>query len=237
MCRWRSGRDALAAGKRNLDLMIRVSSYTEVGGHAKNEDAFAVRPHPADPNSYLGVVADGQGGRTGGAVASQVASEVFLKVASGYSPRKLAFPVTWAAILRAVDEAVRDDPEAGFTTLVALCVAGGFIAGASCGDSAAVLFNADRPGVALTAGQDKNPPVGSGGAALVPFTARLVAPWTLLVMSDSVWKYAGWENVLASTPTASGEDIINRLLEHARLPGNGGLQDDFTLIVLQQNAC
>ncbi len=38
--------------------MIRVLSFSEAGGHAVNEDAFLVEPHPADGACWLGCLAD-----------------------------------------------------------------------------------------------------------------------------------------------------------------------------------
>jgi hypothetical protein len=43
--------------------MVAVFSFTEVGGHLVNEDAFLVQPHPQDPACWLLLLADGQGGR------------------------------------------------------------------------------------------------------------------------------------------------------------------------------
>jgi hypothetical protein len=135
-----------------------------------------------------------------------------------------------------VDEAVCDNPNAGFTTVVAFCVTHRFVCGASSGDSAAVLLSVDKPGEVLTAQQYKNPPVGSRAATFVPFGAKLVCPWTMLAMSDGVWKYTGWENILKITPEKPGEEIVECLRERARLRVSGSFQDDFTLIVLSGSA-
>jgi hypothetical protein len=79
----------------------------------------------------------------------------------------------------------------------------------------------------------KNPPVGSRGAVFVPFSLQLVHPWTVLAMTDDVWKYAGWDNIFAALSKATGEDILLTLREKAALPRTGQLQDDFTLVVFQ----
>jgi serine/threonine protein phosphatase PrpC len=47
--------------------MVSVITFSEAGGHPVNEDAFAVERHPADSECWLCFVADGQGGRAGGA--------------------------------------------------------------------------------------------------------------------------------------------------------------------------
>lgn len=212
--------------------MIRVFSYSESGGQAENEDAFDVRPHPQDRESYLCVIADGQGGRAGAAAAANAACRVCIDAALTYPAAGLLQPATWTKILEEVDRAVADDPDAGFTTVVAFCITQGTLCGASCGDSAAVLLGPNRPGDVLTARQYKNPPVGSRGASFVSFTAKLLSPWTVLAMSDGVWKYAGWENVLKIAAEARAEDIIPLTCNRARLPRSGNLQDDFTLVVL-----
>ena len=87
--------------------------------------------------------------------------------------------------------------------------------------------------IILSQGQHKNPPLGSGGASTVAFAAALKKPWTLLAMTDGVWKYAGWETVLGIASDRSGEEIIQQLKNRARLPLSGAFQDDFTVVVLQ----
>src|SRR5947208_284240 len=102
--------------------MVTVFCHSEPGGHSDNEDAVVVRLLPSEETCYVCAVADGQGGRAGGAVAAQVACQVCLEVASRYPPEKLLGPKNWPAILRQADEAVLADPAAGFTTLVAFCI-------------------------------------------------------------------------------------------------------------------
>ncbi len=124
------------------------------------------------------------------------------------------------------------DPEAGYTTLVGCGVVGGSVWGASSGDSRALVSGPS--GIQeLTARQVKNPPVGSGGAVFVPFAQPLVAPWSVLVMSDGVWKYAGWDEVVRSAQTLHGRTLIERLATQARLPRSGRFQDDFTLVLFE----
>ncbi|HEX5269722.1 MAG TPA: protein phosphatase 2C domain-containing protein, partial [Gemmataceae bacterium] len=155
--------------------MIRVATHSEPGGHAQNEDAFLVAPHPADPEVYLCAVADGQGGRYGGGPAARLACETFLKVAGQATPAELMVLRHWDDILAHVDRTVADDALCGFTTLVTFCVARGELAGASCGDSALVVAEPEQEPLVLTARQSKDPPVGSGAAVFVPFALRLHA--------------------------------------------------------------
>ena len=187
--------------------MIRTFTHTEVGGHAHNEDAFVLRPHPDDPQSFLGAVADGQGGRPGGGAAAQCACETFLRVASQATLPELMLLRVWDDILAYVDRTVADDAEAGFTTLVTFCIAGDHLAGASCGDSALAVAAAQTEPLILTSRQSKNPPVGSGAALFVPFSAALSPPWTVLALTDGVWKYTGWDTVLKVAAGAPDEAI------------------------------
>ena len=51
-------------------------------------------------------------------------------------------------------------------------------------------------------------------------------------MSDGVWKYCGRETLIRVGRECRGQDVVDELLRAARLP-NGGLQDDFTLVVIE----
>jgi hypothetical protein len=53
-------------------------------------------------------------------------------------------------------------------------------------------------------------------------------------MSDGVWKYAGWDRVRRTASGMLGQPLIDALRKLAGLPGSGRLQDDFTLIALQE---
>lgn len=52
-----------------------VFSHSEPGGHLVNEDSFVVQQHQDDPSCWICTLADGQGGRAGGARASRLACE------------------------------------------------------------------------------------------------------------------------------------------------------------------
>lgn len=216
--------------------MYGIFTFTESGGHATNEDAFAIESHDEDSSCCVCALADGQGGRAGGRDASQIACRVTIESALSYSPKELARPTSWPNILRAADDAVHDSPDAGFTTLVAACVMGSSVCGASSGDSAAIVLNVRKDHQQLTANQIKNPPVGSGVAKFVPFASRLVAPWLVLLMSDGVWKYAGWNAILSVIMQHDGQAMIDSLQNSARLPASGEFQDDFTVVAVRDAA-
>ncbi|MBA4065154.1 MAG: hypothetical protein C0501_15850 [Isosphaera sp.] len=200
--------------------MIRAYTFSEAGGRPANEDAFAVRELP--DGGRLVCLADGQGGRAGGARAAQLACEF---VAAGASSK--------LNIQGRADDAVAADPEAGFTTLVAFVARGDAVSGASCGDSAVLAVCGSGRVTELTALQFKNPPVGSGGATFVPFEAELVRPWRVLAVTDGVWKYVGWPRVRDLAQGLGGEELLAALRAAARLPGSGAFPDDFTVVLLE----
>lgn len=210
--------------------MIDVVSFSEPGGHAVNEDAFVVLPHPSIPDCWLCALADGQGGRAGGARAARLACDTAIASMLTLNPGEMGEVTTWFSIFRSADEAVRADREAGFTTLVGFCIVMGIVCGASSGDSGALLLHGDGEIEELTAHQQKNPPVGSGAAKFVPFVSNAEPPWTLLAMSDGVWKYVGWDRVIAAGRTHRGQELIDTLAALARLSGSGRFQDDFTVV-------
>lgn len=199
--------------------MIRTHSFSCAGGHPANEDAFALRPIEG---GYEIALADGQGGRAGGARAAQLACAVALDSTG-----------SWAERLVAADTALAADREAGFTTLVALQIVGNRLFGASCGDSAAVAVCVGTAPKVLTSRQFKNPPVGSGEASFVPFELGLTLPWRILLISDGVWKYASWDRVWDCAARLAGEELIEALKDAAKLPATGEYQDDFTLVLLE----
>jgi serine/threonine protein phosphatase PrpC len=211
--------------------MLTVAHCSEIGCGGENEDSFAVRPHPDDPNYLLCAVADGQGGQLLGGPAARLACKVCLDVASRTPLDRLANPTGWADVVRQTDQAVAGDRTAGKTTLVCLSVIGNRIDGASCGDSAAVVLGEGQPLRILTEHQKKDPPVGSGGVVATGFSAEMVAPWKLLMMTDGVWKYAGWEWVRHAATLPDANEALDALRAAAR-PRFGRFQDDFTLVVV-----
>lgn len=216
--------------------MINVTSFSEAGGHQKNEDAFIGCPHPSGPGCWLCFLADGQGGRAGGAAASRIACRIAAEAALNESPRELANPIVWGTILKQADRAVLADAEAGFTTLLGFFIAAGRLTGAASGDSAVFAVSEGEPAQEITKWQIKNPPVGSGEARFTSFSVSLNAPWSVLAMSDGVWKYVGWERLVEAAGAYHGQSLVEALKGLARLPRSGQFQDDFTLVVFEDQA-
>jgi PPM family protein phosphatase len=212
--------------------MSRTYSFSAAGGHPTNEDAFVLRQLPRE-EGWLVALADGVGGRADGQRAAQLACEIAIQRALVLSAEQRRDGSAWAEVLAHADAAVAADREAGFTTLIGLCVTADHVAGASCGDSAAVaVCDTGAPRV-LTSRQFKNPPVGSGEADFIPFEMELTSPWRLLVVSDGVWKYASWDRVWDCAARLAGEELIAELQAAARLRVSGEFPDDFTVVLLE----
>jgi serine/threonine protein phosphatase PrpC len=212
--------------------MLTVAHCTEIGCTGENEDSFLVRPHPNDANCLLVAVADGVGGQLYGGLAARLACQVCIDWASRIPLERLATPTAWVEVVRQADIAVAGDRTVGRTTLIGLSVSGKRVDGASVGDSAAVILELGQPMQVLTAQQRKDPPVGSGGVVATGFSAEMNSPWKLLVMTDGVWKYAGWEWVRHAASLADDQEILDTLRAAAR-PRLGRLQDDFTLVIVR----
>jgi PPM family protein phosphatase len=124
--------------------MISVTTFSEAGGHPVNEDAFKVHRHPTAPDCWLCFLADGQGGQAGGAEAARIACRVAAEAAFRFASQQLSEPSMWVSLLKQADAAVCADPDAGFTTLIGLCINGESLHGASSGDSAVLVVSDDN---------------------------------------------------------------------------------------------
>ena len=54
----------------------------------------------------------------------------------------------------------------------------------------------------------------------------------VLGLTDGVWKYVGWDRVIAEARAHRGQELVDALAALARLPGSGRFQDDFTVVAL-----
>ncbi len=197
-----------------------------------NEDAIGVIRYADEPPTLICALSDGQGGQAGGARAAQIAVESCLEKAQSYPLKKLLNPFTWQAIGEAVDRNVSLDSDAGYATFIGLALIPSFVIGISCGDSAVALLLGDKF-VQLTEHQQKNPPIGSGAARLTPFSARLDDTWKMLMMSDGVWKFAGWEAIIEMCRAEEEQALISSLREVAVSSTGGRLLDDFSVILIE----
>ena len=88
--------------------MYEINTFTECGGdHETNEDAFQVKRHPQDESCLVCVLADGQGGRSGGREAAETACRVTVQTALSCPPNHLERPASWPGILHVADMVVQ----------------------------------------------------------------------------------------------------------------------------------
>lgn len=176
--------------------------------------------------TVIAALADGAGGIGGGAAAAQTAVRLALEAARRINPRDAS---AWSAVLVEIDAELEAHPDAGETTLVVAAVWDRGIAGASVGDSGALLI---RDGVSdLTAGQHRRPLLGSGMAVSVPFAASGEGG-VLLLASDGLLHYAPTEAIVKLVRDLEPEQAVRALVESVRLP-SGALWDDTSVLMIR----
>jgi serine/threonine protein phosphatase PrpC len=211
---------------------MRLDTHTEPGGKLLNEDYLIARRHPQSSDGYICLLADGQGGQSNGALAAKAACETAWRLASESSFDSLLNISGWQEILAQADLAALTT--GGFTTLIAIALNHDLASGASSGDCKAYFTqpNQNHDLTEWTRHQRRNPPVGSGEADFVPFLAHSIANGRLLIVSDGVWKYCGYEALRSATQTPDPASAIT-LLRTAVLQNSGSnLPDDFTVIAI-----
>jgi PPM family protein phosphatase len=177
------------------------------------------------PRTLLGV-ADGVGGRSGGAEAASMAVESIRKNVSTMNNAD-----DCAEVLRKIDEAIAEDSLAGETTCAVAVVTKEEIFGASVGDSGVWMLPKTEGQLDLTPGQQHKPFIGSGGAWPVPFQCPK-QPGTLLLATDGLLKYTSAERIISTCRENSIELAAQRLIELVRY-SSGALPDDVTLILAE----
>lgn len=182
------------------------------------EDSVAVFPSAA---RLVVVVADGAGGTGAGDRAATAAlAEVERAIPTVHSASE------WTALLRQIDCRIVD----GETTLVVVDVRPFGIAGASVGDSQAVIV-ADNGLENLTAHQHRKPLLGSGSAEPVGFMSSPLIG-TLLVATDGFFNYAKPAAIEKLVATSEFMTLPRRGIELVRLP-SGDFWDDVGIAVVR----
>ena len=204
-------------------LAIRLDSYR---GEASEDRALVLH---AALGSLVLAVADGVGGQSGGGEAAQLAIETVEMEGAGLVRRNSQ---VWRGLLKALDDALAAHPDAGQTTLVALCLMPQKLIGASVGSSEAWWITADGH-FDLTEAQKRKPTLGTGAAEPVPFELKLSGPGTLLLASDGLFKYADPLAITEAVRSAASADAAaDALLTLASAPA-GRFYDDVALIVVR----
>jgi serine/threonine protein phosphatase PrpC len=192
-------------------------------GNPENQDRGLVLH---DGPRIILCVADGAGGRSGGAEAASLAVKLIRQDAYMLSNAEAC-----VTALRKLDEEMANDPVAGETTCVLVIVTPEEIFGASVGDSGAWWIPEKGNHLNLTDAQQRKPFVGSGSAWPVPFRHKN-QPGHLLLATDGLLKYTSAERIIQTCLENPVEVAAQRLIELVRYE-SGRLPDDVTLILAE----
>jgi serine/threonine protein phosphatase PrpC len=188
-----------------------------------SEDRAAEFPSPF---GALAVVADGVGGRSGGAAAADAVVGAVTQLVAGlqHPPNSLQLK-HW---LQTLDREMAASGTVGETTAIVVAFHKGGISGASVGDSAALAFSPTACLDLTCGGGGPKPWVGSG--ACLPVAIAGPAGDPVVLATDGLVKYATEpeiERLVRSTPL---DDAPRALIELVRYP-SGRLPDDVAVIV------
>ncbi len=172
------------------------------------------------------VVADGAGGVSGGALASEALVETARAVTQN-STLDVHDAALWAVLLREAD-ATLATKMAGETTGVVVIIGPKGLTGVSAGDSEAWIVTTNSIDD-LTVAQRRTR-LGSGRVAPVPFH-RPGLDGVLVVATDGLFKYASAERIATAVRVGDVSQAAERLVALVRLP-SGGLQDDAGIVVV-----
>lgn len=190
--------------------------------------ADSYRTATEDRAAVLGsfvVVADGMGGRSGGAAAAEAVVSAVRELAERPDPHRWD-RVRWMAEL---DQRMAESGTGGETTGVIVWLSALGPVGVAVGDSVAWWVTRDGWGELTTTAKPK-PWVGSGGSVPITFLKPLQYVGTLLLATDGLTKYTPAERVVSVIRTTPFDDIPLSLIELVR-PPSGRLPDDVTVIV------
>jgi serine/threonine protein phosphatase PrpC len=203
--------------------MLKFAKFVERGGQ-ELQDRVEITERSG---AVVIVVADGSGGRSGGAEAADI---VLKTVRAAANSLAVADAVACVRLLVEMDRAIDRDQAAGETTAVIAIVREKEkeIVGASAGDSEAWVMSTagyER----LTHGQVRKPLLGSGVAVPVSFQ-HIFSEGTLLAATDGLFKYTGAERICAAV---AGEDLNQAALSLANLVRlrSGALPDDVGIVL------
>jgi PPM family protein phosphatase len=202
--------------------VIDVASAT-ASSRKSGEDRIGVY---ARSDARVVVVADGAGGRRGGADAADAFVAV-VKAAVDDADFDMRDLRRWGRIFEETDvELARRMIGETTGTLVVVSPHGVF--GVSAGDSEAWIIDDDRIDD-LTADQERRR-LGSGRALPSAFS-RPTFDGVLVVATDGLFKYADANDIVRGVrEAASPSDVADRLMSLVRLP-SGGYHDDVAIVV------
>ncbi len=207
---------------------MRLLSHSRAAyAERENQDHIEIR---RVGSRRLVALADGQGGREGGALAARVAVPSALDWLEKTSEELDSHALRTA--IAVADETVEAHEDTGFSTLILLVCEQDHIIGASVGDSMALHITATNS-IELTERQRKNPPLGSGAALGTSFAVQPQVGEQILVMSDGVFRFSSLETIARTCRGSEDFDALPNLLALQNLSQNGALPDDWSAILLR----
>jgi serine/threonine protein phosphatase PrpC len=209
----------VAGQRKDSDFMSAI--LHSVAGNPENQDRGIVLH---DGPRIILCVADGAGGRNGGAEAATLAVKLIRQDAYLLSDADACVEA-----LRKMDEAIAKDPIAGETTCVLAIVTPEEIFGASVGDSGGWWIPEGGNHVNLTEAQQRKPFIGCGSAWPVSFRQKN-QPGNLLLATDGLLKYTSADRIVGICREQPVDVAARQLIELVRYP-SGGFPDDVTLIL------
>jgi serine/threonine protein phosphatase PrpC len=201
---------------------FRLEGYTE-GYKVELEDRLQI---VRLKDRLVLAVADGAGGRPGGARAAEMVMEFVRQAAAETHSADVAD--FWYDVLMECDGALLKDAKAGETTAVVAAISEHGVVGASVGDSGAWIVTAEDV-EDLTMRQERKPFLGTGAAYPITFASHWESG-TLLIASDGLFKYADADMICQAAREADIETAADRLLNLVRLR-SGKLQDDVAILL------
>ncbi|MDF1660780.1 MAG: protein phosphatase 2C domain-containing protein [Planctomycetota bacterium] len=177
-------------------------------------------------------LADGAGGRSGGAEAAN--KTVTDLIQSFSSLKSLPSVKDCVKALEQLDVALYRDKHCGETTAVLVVEAKGKVVGASVGDSGAWRVSS-QGFLDLTKSQRRKPFLGSGAAQPRSFGPLDLGQGRLLIASDGLFKYSDWSAIREVLMNSSFDECLAKLIEPCQMK-SGRLQDDLALIVAERRA-
>jgi len=196
--------------------------------------AASSRTHSEDRAEVFGyddvlivVVADGAGGVSGGAAASDALVGA-VRARIGGQPFDPYDMRAWSAVLSRVDSDLARSAAGGETTAIVAVVGPAGVVGVSAGDSEAWIVGSrtDR----LSEKQDRAR-IGTGQACPTPFHRRVI-DGVLVIATDGLFRHARSDAIAASCATGDIADIAGRLVDLPRLR-SGAYPDDVTVVVVR----
>jgi serine/threonine protein phosphatase PrpC len=206
-----------------FSTIIETRSY-----RAATEDRAAVFEHP---EATVILLADGVGGRAGGARAADcVLTSVGRRLPAMTALHKAA---TWHLLLEAVDRDLKMDGSGGETTAVVVAITSSGLAGAAVGDSEAWIVSAADQPIVLAGRNRRKPYLGYGMATPESFVSGPLNG-TLLVATDGLFKYAEAQRILT---TIRSIDLPAAATALAELPksSEGSYRDDLAFALCRHN--